>query len=151
MRTVNGDEGFRPKPEHAEALVRCLKACVAIDDRDVPPRWLDQRDTSSAASLLVFRNCLVDAESGEIVGLPRQLWVRDGVNFDFDPLARCPRWEQFLQEVFPGDEESQVTIEEQLGYGMTYDTRFEKGALWVGEKRSGKSTLAWVPNQICAV
>jgi len=38
VRTANGDEPFRPKPEHAEALIKCLKACVAIDDRDVPKR-----------------------------------------------------------------------------------------------------------------
>jgi putative DNA primase/helicase len=74
--------------------------------------------------------------------------VHDGVDFDFDPQARCPRWERFLEEVFPGDQESQMTIEEQLGYGMTNDTRFEKGSLWVGEKRSGKSTLVWVQERL---
>jgi putative DNA primase/helicase len=73
------------------------------------------------------------------------------VDFGFDPQARCPRWERFLEEVFPGDPESQMTIEEQLGYGMTNDTRFEKGALWVGVKRSGKSTLAWVQERLAGV
>jgi putative DNA primase/helicase len=87
-------------------------------------------------------------ETGEIAGLTPQLWMQDGVDFDFDQEASCPRWERFLEEVFPSDEESQLTIEEQLGYGMTYDTRFEKGALWVGQKRSGKSTLAWVQERL---
>ena len=31
---------------------------------------------------------------------------------------------------------------------MTNDVRFEKGALWVGEKRSGKSTLVWIQEQL---
>jgi putative DNA primase/helicase len=148
VRTRDGEERFRPKPEHAEALVKCLKACAAIDDRDAPPRWLDQRSSPPAENLLVFNNCLVDAETGEIAELTPQLWAHDGVDFDFAPDARCPRWERFLEEVFPGDGESQLTIEEQLGYGMTYDTRFEKGALWVGQKRSGKSTLAWVQERL---
>jgi len=77
--------------------------------------------------------------------------VRGGVDFKFDANARCPRWERFLKEVFPGDPESQMTIEEQLGYGMTNDTRFEKGALWIGVKRSGKSTLAWVQERLAGV
>jgi putative DNA primase/helicase len=149
VRTAAGDdERFRPKPENAEALIKCLKACVAIDDRDAPPKWLDQRASPLAENLLVFRNCLVDVETGEIANLTPKLWVQDGVEFDFDPRASCPRWGRFLEEVFPGDEESQTAIEEQLGYGMTYDTRFEKGALWVGQKRSSKSTLAWVQERL---
>jgi putative DNA primase/helicase len=94
--------------------------------------------------LLVFRNCLVDAETGEVLALTPQLWTQGGVDFDFAADARCPRWEQFLEEIFPGDPESQATIEEQLGYGMTDDNRFEKGALWVGPK----STLAWLQERL---
>jgi putative DNA primase/helicase len=146
-RTADGDEAFRPKPEHAETLIKCLRACVAIDDRDTPPAWLDRRE-GSAGDLLVFRNCLVDAVTGGIAELTPQFWVHDGVDFDFDPAAQAPRWERFLEEVFPGDQESQQCIEEQLGYGMTNDVRFEKGALWVGQKRSGKSTLVWVQERL---
>jgi putative DNA primase/helicase len=146
-----GEERFKPKPEHAEALIKCLKACIAIDDRDGPPRWLNDREGPRAENLLVFQNCLVDVETGEVVELTPHLWVHGGVDFEFDANARCPRWERFLKEVFPGDSESQMTIEEQLGYGMTNDTRFEKGALWIGVKRSGKSTLAWVQERLAGV
>jgi putative DNA primase/helicase len=152
VRTENGQQRFKPKPEHAEALIKCLKSCVAIDDRDGPPRWLlDGSGKPSAENLLVFHDCLVDVETGEVVELTPQLWAHGGVDFAFDPQARCPRWERFLEEIFPGDPESQMTIEEQLGYGMTNDTRFEKGALWVGVKRSGKSTLAWVQERLAGV
>lgn len=147
----NGDERFRPKPENAEALAKCLKACVAIDDRDGPPLWLDRREAPDARNLLAFENCLIDVVSGEIVELTPEFWGHGGVDFAFDPNARCPRWERFLEEVFPGDPESQMTIEEELGYGMTNDTRFEKGALWVGQKRSGKSTLAWIQERLAGV
>jgi putative DNA primase/helicase len=147
VRTSVDNAPYRPRPENAEALLKCLKVCVAIDDRDVPPKWLDGR-SDRADELLVFRNCLVDAGTGEVLALTPQLWTQGGVDFDFDPEARAPRWEQFLEEVFPGDRESQDTVEEQLGYGMTNDTRFEKGALWVGLKRSGKSTLLWLQEQL---
>jgi len=151
VQTDNGQQRFKPKPEHAEALIKCLKSCVAIHDRDGPPRWLDGSGKPSAENLLVFHDCLVDVETGEVVELTPQLWAHGGVDFAFDPQARCPRWERFLEEIFPGDPESQMTIEEQLGYGMTNDTRFEKGALWVGVKRSGKSTLAWVQERLAGV
>ena len=153
VRTANGEERFRPKPENADALIKCLKACVAIDDRDAPPRWLNVCDAGepAAENLLTFRNCLVDVNTNKIAELTPRFWAHGGLDFSFDPGARCPRWQRFLEEAFPGDDESQMTVEEQLGYGMTNDTRFEKGALWVGQKRSGKSTLAWVQERLAGV
>jgi putative DNA primase/helicase len=37
-----------------------------------------------------------------------------------------------------------MTIEEHLGLGMTRDGQFEKAAMWIGETRSGRGTLARV-------
>lgn len=147
---VNGDR-FKPTPWNAEALIKCLKACVAIDDRNVPPRWNIERSGPPAENLLAFANGLVDVETGELIELTPDLWIHSGINFEYDPEAKCPRWELFLEEVFPGDLESQQCVEEQLGYGMTNDTRFEKGALWIGKRRSGKSTLCWVQERLAGV
>jgi putative DNA primase/helicase len=148
-----GGERFKPKPDHANELIKCLKALVAVDDRDEPPCWLAKTPAEllkrDAKRLLVFRNCLIDVMTGEVIDLTPRLWAHGGADFNYNPKATCPRWEQFLEEVFPSDPESQMTVEEQLGYGMTTDTRFEKGAAWIGEKRSGKSTLAWVQEKLC--
>jgi D5-like protein len=132
---------FQLKPSDAEAVLKCLKAGL-VSGLTQAQCWLDTK--KPAPSVIAFRNYLVDYVSGEVSALSPRLWITDGVNFDFDRHARCPRWEQFLEEVFPGDAESQMAIEEQLGYGMTTDMRFEKGALWIGKKRSGKSTIAFV-------
>ncbi len=71
-RDGNGDR-FKPKPDHATELMKCLKANTAIDDRDEPPRWLDHAPSKFAArdagSLLVFRNCLVNVVTGEVADL----------------------------------------------------------------------------------
>jgi putative DNA primase/helicase len=48
----------------------------------------------------------------------------------------------FLEDIHPGDDEAQMSIEEWLGYGMTWDNRFEKIAVWVGEPRTGRGTIA---------
>jgi len=80
--------------------------------------------------------------------LTPRLWVHSAAGYEWDEAAKCPVWERFLEEVFPGDRESQECVEEQLGYGMTEDVRFQKGALWIGEKRTGKSTLAWVQRRL---
>jgi len=139
-----GDDStrFRPKPDDATKLFRCLEPCAAIDDREIPPRWFDGREEPSAQHLLAFRNCLVDIRTGETFRCTPELWLQEGVGFDYDPEAKCPRFERFLEELFPGDAEAQMTIEEHLGLGMTRDGRFEKAAMWIGEPRSGRGTLA---------
>lgn len=142
----DGDrQRFLPKSRDVDEVIRGLKAGVSLDAKFSPPRWHDGR---AAGSLLVFKNCVVDIETGEVMPPNPALWAHDGADYEFSPEARAPRWEQFLEEVFPGDVESQMTIEEQLGYGMTYETKFEKGALWIGVKRSGKSTMAHIQKRL---
>ena len=132
---------FQLMPRDAEAVLKCLKAGLVVG-LTPQQRWLDT--SRPAATLLAFKNCLLDYETGEVMALTPKLWITDAVDFAFDPKARCPRWEQFLAEVFPGDRDAQNCVEEQLGYGMTNETKFEKGALWIGKRRSGKSTIAYV-------
>ena len=116
-RTGREDETvrFRPKPQDAEAVIKCLKAGLGLEG--APPRWLDADAGSGpkAENLLVFRNWLVDATTGKTYPLTPKLWVQDAVDFAYDPQARCPRWERFLKEIFPDDQVSQDCIEEQLG------------------------------------
>jgi putative DNA primase/helicase len=146
VRTEGGTERFRPAPKHVDALMKFLKPCVGLDDRLTPPRWLNTHNgnahNGNAENLLVFRNCMIDAVTGEDFGLTPQFWCHDGVDFDYNPKAKCPTWDWFLDTIFPDDEEAQMTIEEQLGYAMTYDNQFEKAAMWIGEPRSGRGTLA---------
>jgi putative DNA primase/helicase len=136
---------FQLTPRDAEAVVKCLKAGLAMGPGPMQC-WLDTGTV--APTLIAFKNCLVDYETGEVLPLTPRLWITDGLDIDFDPKAECPRWDRFREEVFPGDRESQDCLEEQLGYGMTNENKFEKGALWIGKKRSGKSTCAWVQKKL---
>lgn len=59
----------------------------------------------------------------------------------YDERAICPRWIQFLEEVFEGDQERISLMQEFMGYSLMRDTRYEKALLMVGEGANGKSTL----------
>jgi putative DNA primase/helicase len=137
---------FRPRAREVEEVLKALKSAISLNIKHSPPCWIDCDE--AAPDLLVFNNHLVNSANGEMSELTPRLWVTSAVEFDYDPEARCPRWEQFLEEIFPDDPEAQSCIEEQLGYGMTNETKFEKGALWIGERRSGKSTLTWIQEQL---
>jgi putative DNA primase/helicase len=144
---INTGEGlarFKPTVRDISSLVTLLQSNVGLDDRAGPPRWLDRRAAPAPEGLLAFRNCLVDVTTGKTYHHEPWLWIHDGVDFEYDAKARCPRWERFLHELFPHDEEAREMIEEQLGYGMTTDNQFEKAALWIGPPRSGRGTLAYI-------
>jgi putative DNA primase/helicase len=145
-RTGHGkDSGrFRPKPSDVEGMIKALKAGLSLHLE--PPCWMDGRP----ANVLVFKNGLVDIETGTLSALSPKLWVHGALDFDYAPEAKCPTWERFLGEVFENDPESAECIEEQLGLGMTADIRFQKGFLWIGAKgREGKGTLAHVLEKLC--
>jgi putative DNA primase/helicase len=141
----SGEEGlarFRPETKQVNEALKFLRTCTGIDERDEPPRWTDDRPSPNPSELLAFRNCLVNVRTGETFGHDPRLWVHDGLGFDYPDKPQCPRWEWFLEDIHPGDDDAQMSIEEWLGYGMTWDNRFEKIAVWVGEPRSGRGTIA---------
>jgi len=56
----------------------------------------------------------------------------------FDPAARCPAWDRFISEVFPGD--SEAIAWEIPAWLMTPDTSIQKAILLTGAGANGKST-----------
>lgn len=55
--------------------------------------------------------------------------------------AECPRWEQFLQEVFDGDTEVVNYLRRAVGYSLTGDTREQVLFVLYGSGCNGKTTL----------
>ncbi len=64
--------------------------------------------------------------------------------FDYSPEAGAPMWEQFLESVLPGDQQAKDFLAEWFGYVLSGRTDQQKMAALIGEKRSGKGTIARV-------
>ena len=136
---------FLPKPADAEGVMKALKAGLTLDVD--PPYWLDGRD--GAEHILAFKNGLVDVRTGRFMPSTPRLWIHHALNYDYDPDAKCPTWDHWLDEVFEGDEETRQCVEEEIGIEMTNDIRFHKGFLHIGQQgREGKTTLAAVIEEV---
>lgn len=60
----------------------------------------------------------------------------------YDPNAKCPRFEQFLNEVMSGDADKSAFLQKALGYALSGDSRYEcMFILYGATTRNGKSTL----------
>jgi len=59
----------------------------------------------------------------------------------YDPEATCPRFVQFMDEVFAGDKELIAFLQRAIGYSLTGDTREQVMFLCHGLGMNGKSVL----------
>lgn len=69
----------------------------------------------------------------------------------YDPKAAAPRFEQFLYEVFEGDEDAEakkILICELLGYSLLTSCEFEKFIILLGSGANGKSVLLHIVEQL---
>lgn len=63
---------------------------------------------------------------------------------DYDLAADCPRFKQFLEEVFEGDkdaDEKARLILEMVGYSLVSHAKYEKFILLIGAGANGKSVI----------
>jgi putative DNA primase/helicase len=129
-------------PDDANNVIKCVKAGTTLPASLAQPCWIDTE--VRAPELFAFKNCLINVRTGERIDPTPRLWITDSVDFNYDPDAQCPRWKQFLEEAHPNDPDAQNCLEDELGYGMTYDMQFEKVMALIGKSRAGKSTIVHV-------
>jgi putative DNA primase/helicase len=91
--------------------------------------------------LLGVANGVVDLRNGRLLKGDQSDLISLHSDVPFDPAALCPRWEQFVSEVFGGDKEMTEYIQRALGYSMTGDTREQVFFCCYGTGANGKSTL----------
>jgi putative DNA primase/helicase len=114
-----------------EAMVALARHMVARkpDEFDADP-WL-----------LNCANGTLDLRTGGLRPHQREDRITKLVPVNYDPEARCPRWEQFLGEVFAPHPDLIPFIQRAAGYSLTGDTREECLFLLHGTGRNGKGTL----------
>jgi putative DNA primase/helicase len=89
----------------------------------------------------VFVNKLVNARTGEERGPTHRLWAHGSTGYVWQPEANCPVFDEFLESVFPDDDDAKRLVEEWLGYNMTEDVWAQKGMTLIEEPRAGKGLI----------
>jgi putative DNA primase/helicase len=133
---------FNPMSRHVQEVFKALKYEVKLPDDLSPPRWIVSREP--AHDWIVFRNKIVNVETGETREQTPDLWAHGSADFDWDPEAKCPVWDKFLADIWDDDQESKNLLEEFLGYSMTYNVDYHKALMMIGKTRGGKSTIGHV-------
>ncbi len=106
------------------------------------PQDLGGNVPEDVENLLPLQNGLLHVPSLSLYAPDLDLFTTYCLPYEYDPDARSPlRWLKFLDELWPGDAESKLLLQQWMGYLLLPDTSFEKILLLYGPKRSGKGTI----------
>ncbi len=124
------------KSEGSQAISNMLKEAASIPGVSVLPAELD-----CGEFLLNVRNGTVDLQTGDLRPHRREDLLTKIAPVDYDAAVKCPRWLQFLAEVFAPHPDIPDFLQRAVGYSLTAVTREECLFLCYGTGRNGKGVF----------
>ena len=127
--------------EYTAGAKQCLEYAQSLPAFS---RVVGQLDTNP--DILVCPNGTLHLESGALTPPDETDLVTKASPIPYNPDAKCPRWMQFLEEVFTDEDgnpdcELMEYIQRAAGYSLTGHTRERCLFLFIGSGHNGKSTF----------
>ena len=91
--------------------------------------------------LLGCNNGVVDLKTGKLRAGKQTDYIKTATEIDFDASADCPKWKQFVKEVFDHDEDLINYVKRLFGYGITGLKEEHVLPVLHGTGRNGKGTF----------
>lgn len=120
--------GENPSTYKIKNVIEGIKRLVYVERRELDPD-----------RYLCLKNVVIDLESLETKGHSPDFKLTRQLPIEYDPTAKCPRFERFLEEVL--HEEDVPTVWKMIAYLFQPNNVYEKAFLLVGDGANGKSTL----------
>lgn len=98
-------------------------------------------DLPHIKGLINLANGMLDVENGALLPHDRDYFSKVQIPFKFDPKSKCPRFENFLKEIFPDDLGKIETLQEFAGYCLYPKIFIHKCLFLIGAGANGKSVL----------
>ena len=88
-----------------------------------------------------FRNGVLELDSGVFRDHSPADMSSIQVDYAYDPEAKCPKWEQFVNEIMADREPSIKLLQEMTGYILFNDCKLQKAFFLCGDGANGKSVF----------
>lgn len=136
-----------PEDEHSKQYIaevtkwrsRSKRETILKDAASVHPVMMDEFDSNPY--LFNCKNGTLDLKTGEFHPHTPHDMITMLAGVSYNPVALCPRWNQFISEVMQDDAEKALFLQKALGYALTGDTALECFfVLYGATTRNGKGT-----------
>lgn len=122
------------RTESRQALMNMIE--LAKPDLSVRPELLDVDKY-----LLNLRNGTYDLRNDKLLSHSPEDRLTMMANVEYDPDAKCPKWIEFLNKIFAGDQDLIGFVQKALGYSLTGDTGEDCFFIVYGTGANGKTTF----------
>lgn len=145
---VDPDQGkWRVKEAVAAHHVSRIEATLKLA-RSEPGMSADQADLDADPTLLGVGNGVVDLKSGRLIPNRPDMLITSHCAADYDFPTACPRWIQFMAEVFAGDQATIDAVQQLLGYTLTGLNTEEIIVFCIGFGANGKSIFGNILHRV---
>lgn len=131
---------FKPADALVQGILKSLCDLVNVE-KVVNGVWM--HNSESADNVICFNNSLVDLSDDKAVVIDHtpSFFCFNKLNYDYEPASLCPRWNQYLTDIFEHDQLLITQLQEFFGYCMTTDIFMQVFALFIGKSRGGKGVI----------
>jgi len=127
---------YAAKSESRQAIESTIH--LAKTEEGIPLR-VESLDTNSY--LLGVANGVINLRTGGLREETKKEYITKQAPVEFNPIATCPRWFEFLNEVMDGDNEMIDYLKRIVGYSLTGDTKEQVLFFLFGHGANGKSVF----------
>ena len=112
---------------------RVASVCNLLKSRSITQVVFDRNP------VLTFQNGTLEIETGRFRDFSENDYCSIIMDYDYDPAARCPVWENFIEDVTDEEPRRAEILQFLAGYVLMNDCRFQKIFLLIGSGGNGKS------------
>ena len=129
------------------ASERALKTVYNLSksDRQIT---VNESEFDSNKNLLNLNNVTYDLMNHRVKSHSQDDSLTIILPYDYEPKAKCPVWEKFLNRIFDNDKELIGYIQELIGYTLTGETKLQSWYFLYGSGRNGKSVFSEIINRL---
>lgn len=135
-KRLNPNSHFIRDIEHALGAAIYVRVPKGVFE----PFCINSGEHIDVTKTIVFRNGLLDVDTGELRPLTPDVFVTSTLPYDYNAKAQCKLWQGFVQDIFNGDQGCHDLLQEWFGYNLVASNHMQQMLFLFGVPGSGKST-----------
>lgn len=100
-----------------------------------------EEEMNPKKNLINLKNGMFDMETFKLIPHSHEYFSTIQIPIKYNSNAECPRFKQFLEEIFEGDKERKAVCQEWAGYSLTTSTKAQKALILYGNGENGKGVF----------